>query len=148
MKNVTLLMRSRFESRSWTFLNRNQYKMFYINRYFCDIVPECFFGLFRQDHAQREKNFFDAYHPDKDIDHVYYDRDGRLTVVYDDGDSRQSIYCHLQKRAMSMDFDRYEDGYYICEDAFRLVLGSKPDCSIEPALAGNAKLYCLRTSGV
>ena len=102
------------------FLERNRYKMFYINRYFCDIVPECFFGLFRQDHAQRKKNFFDAYNPDKDIDHVYYDRDGRLTVVYDDGDSRQSIYCHLQKRAMSMDFDRYENGYYIREDAFHL----------------------------
>ena len=101
-------------------LERNQYKMFYINRYFCDIVPECFFGLFRQDHAQRRKNFFDAYHPEKEIDHVYYDRDGRLTVVYDDQDSRQSIYCHLQKRTMSMDFDRYENGYYIREDAFRL----------------------------
>ena len=120
------------------FLEQNQYKMFYINRYFCDIVPECFYMLFRQDHAQREKNFFEAYHPDKDIDHVYYDREGRLTVVYDNGDSRQAIYCHLQKRAMSIDFDRHDDGYYICEDAFRLVLGSKPDCSIEPALAGNA----------
>jgi hypothetical protein len=103
------------------FLERNRYQMFYTNRYFCDIVPECFFGLFRRDYAQRKKNFFDAYQPDKDIDHVYYDRDGRLTVVYDDGDSRQSIYCHLQKRAMLLDFDRFENGYYICEDAFRLV---------------------------
>jgi hypothetical protein len=102
------------------FLERNQYEMFYINRYFCDIVPECFFGLFRKDHAQRKKNFFDAYNPDKDIDHVYYDRDGRLTVVYDNGESRQSIYCHLQKRAMSLDFDRYENGYAIREDTFRL----------------------------
>ena len=103
------------------FLERNQYRMFYINRYFCDIVPECFFGLFRQDHAQRNKNFFDVYHPDKEIDYVHYDRDGRLTVVYEDGDSRPSIYCHLQKRAMSMDFDRYENGYYIREDVIRLV---------------------------
>ena len=103
------------------FLERSGYRMFYINRYFCDIVPECFFGLFRQDHAERKKNFFDVYHSDKEIDYVHYDRDGRLTVVYEDGDSRQSIYCHLQKRTMLMDFERYENGYYIHEDAFRLV---------------------------
>ena len=103
------------------FLERNQYQMFYINRYLCDIVPECFFGLFRKDHAQRKKNFFEVYHPDKDIDHICYDRDGRLTVVYENGEPRQSIYCHLQKRAMSLKFDRYENGYYIREDAFRLV---------------------------
>jgi tetratricopeptide (TPR) repeat protein len=102
------------------FLERNGYKMFYANRYFCDIVPECFFGRFREDHAQRNKNFFDAYHPNKEINYVHYDRDGRLTVVYDDGESRQSLYCHLQKRAMSMDFERHENGYYIREDAFRL----------------------------
>jgi glycosyltransferase involved in cell wall biosynthesis len=101
-------------------LETNEYRMFYINRYFCDIVPECFFGLFRQDHARRKKNFFDVYHPDKEIDYVRYDGGGRLTVVYEDGDSRQSIYCHLQKRAMLINFDRHENGYYIREDAFRL----------------------------
>lgn len=103
------------------FLGRNEYKMFYINRYFCDIVPECFFGLFRPDYAQRRKNFFDKYHPAKDIDYVYCDGGGRLTVVYDDGDSRQSIYCHLQKRVMSIGYDQHEDGYYIHENAFSLL---------------------------
>jgi len=102
------------------FLERNEYRMFHINRYFCDVVPKCFFGLFRPDHAQRNKNFFDGYHSDKEIDYVHYDRNGRLTVVYEDRDSRQSIYCHLQKRAMLVDFDRYENGYYIFEDAFSL----------------------------
>jgi hypothetical protein len=76
--------------------------------------------MFRKDHVQKTKNFFDNYHPDKEIDYVHYDRDGRLTVVYEDRDSRQSIYCHLQKRAMLVDFDRYENGYYIFEDAFGL----------------------------
>jgi predicted SAM-dependent methyltransferase len=102
----------------------NQYKMFYINRYFCDIVPECFFGLYRQDHADRNKNFFEVYRPDKEINYVHYDRDGRLSVVYEEGDSRQSIYCHLQKRAMSVDFEQYKNGYYIREDAFCLALCS------------------------
>jgi hypothetical protein len=103
------------------FLERNGYEMFYTNRYFCDIVPECFFELFRQDHTQRKKNFFDVYHPDKEIDYVRYGQDGRLTVVYEDGDARQSIYCHLQKRPMLIDFDRHENGYYIRKDAFRLI---------------------------
>jgi glycosyltransferase involved in cell wall biosynthesis len=102
------------------FLERNQFRMFYINRYFCDIIPECFFGLFRPDYQQRKKNFFEGYHPEKDIHHLYYDRDGRLTVVYDDGESRQAIYCHLQKRAMSIDFNQHENGYYIHEEAFSL----------------------------
>jgi Glycosyl transferases group 1 len=101
------------------FLERNHYRMFYINRYFCDIVPERFYAMFRQDHAERKKNFFETYHPDKDIDHLHYDREGRLTVVYDNRDSRQAIYCHLQKRAMSMNFERYKNGYDIFEDAFR-----------------------------
>jgi hypothetical protein len=102
------------------FLHQNGYKMFYINRYFCDVVPELFFGRFRHDHATRGKNFFDAYHPDKEIDYVHYNRDGRLTVVYEDGGSRQSIYCHLQKRTMTINFDRSENGYYIREHAFCL----------------------------
>ena len=104
------------------FIDNNGYKMFYINKYFCDIVPECFFGLFRQDHAERKKNFFDAYHPEKEIDHVYCAHDGRLTVVYEDRGSRQSIYCHLQKRAMTMDVGQYNDGFYIRENAFNLAL--------------------------
>jgi len=103
------------------FMQQNGYMMFYTNLYFCDIVPECFFGLLRADHAQREKNFFENYRPDKDIRHLYCDREGRMTVVYDDGESRQSIYCHIQKRHMALDFDRAENGYYIGEHAFSLL---------------------------
>jgi predicted SAM-dependent methyltransferase len=102
------------------FLKRNQFRMFFLNRYFCDITPECFCD-----------------HPEKDIDHLYYDRDGRLTVVYDDGESRQAIYCHLQKRAMSLDFDQYDDGYYIYENAFRLTPPSRDD---RPILGGSGSV--------
>ena len=107
-------------------LERNGYRMFYTNRYFCDVVPECYFELFRKDHAQRKKNFFDGYHSDKEIDYVHYDRDGKLTVVYEDRDSRQSLYCHMQKRAMSINFDRHENGYYIGEKAFSLAPFNRP----------------------
>lgn len=101
-------------------LAQNRYSMFYTNRYFCDIVPRVFFGLYRTDHAQREKNFFDAYNPQKEISYVRYDRDGRLTIFYDDGDSRPSLYCHLQKRIMALHFERAEEGYYIGQHAFSL----------------------------
>jgi len=103
------------------FLKQNRYRMFYTNLYFCDVIPERFFGLFREDHAQRKKNFFDGYHAHKEIRHLYCDREGRMTVIYDDGDSRASLYCHLQKRDMSLNFDRAENGYYIGEHAFSLL---------------------------
>jgi hypothetical protein len=127
------------------FLEHSHYRMFYINRFFCDIVPEHFYAMFRQDHAERKKNFFETYHPDKEIDHLHYDREGRLTVVYDNRDSRQAIYCHLQKRAMSMDLERYENGYDIFEDAFRLATGSKGKKSLEPALAGAESALIVHT---
>lgn len=100
------------------FLEKNGVNMFYINRYFCDVVPECFFHLFRRDHAKRYKNFFDAYNAEKEIAHVKYDHDGRLTVFYEDGTSRPSIYCHLQKRQMKLNVDRTNNGYLIYENSF------------------------------
>ena len=73
------------------YLEKTKSRMFYINKYFCDVVPPCFSELFRPDHSQRTKNFFDAYNPEKDIDRIHYDRDGRLTVIYDSGDSRENL---------------------------------------------------------
>jgi hypothetical protein len=125
------------------FLEENHYDMFYINRYFCDLVPECFFDRFRPDYADRKRNFFDAYHPDKDISYVSYDRGGRLTVVYDDRDHRPSIYCHLQKRPMAVDFCQHEASYYIYEDAFRLskysALGPRSGKPCVPSESGEQK---------
>lgn len=102
------------------FVNEQHYQMFYTNRYFCDVVPECFFDLFTQYHAQRKGNFFEVYHPERDIDCVRVDRDGRLTILYSNRDRRQTLYCHLQKRPMALEFDRADDGYYIRENAFGL----------------------------
>jgi glycosyltransferase involved in cell wall biosynthesis len=102
------------------FLEKNQFKMFYINNYFCDVVPECFFSLFRPDHVARKQNFFEVYRPEKEIDHIHYGPDGRLTVVYEGGETRPSIYCHLQKRPMSIDFGQHEGSYYIGKSSFSL----------------------------
>ncbi|MER2265795.1 DUF6625 family protein [Methylobacterium oxalidis] len=100
------------------FLEKSRGRMFYMNRYFCDVVPDQFVHLFRNDGVRRAKNFFDAYHPDREIAFVAYDRTGRLTVYYEDGTSRQSIYCHLQKRAMKIHVKSSDGGFVIRENEF------------------------------
>lgn len=125
--------------------DRDPRAMFYMNSYFCDIVPELFFGRFRPDYSTRQKNFFDAYHSDKDITHVFCDQDGRLTVLYDDGESRRSIYCHLQKRAMKLEDGQFEKGYFVRENAFEPV-GFVRDGQLDPALVtylAEPGPYCL-----
>lgn len=98
------------------YLANNNIKMFYANAYFCDIVPECFYHLSRPDHASWKKNFYDLYNSKKNIKHLLYDK-SKLTVFYDDGSSREALYCHLQKRKMDYSFKLY-DKYYILENSF------------------------------
>jgi len=91
------------------YLSKNKIKMFYANAHFCDIVPECFYHLSRPDHAKWEKNFYDVYNSKKNIKHL----------LYDDGSSRETLYCHLQKRKMEYSFKLY-DKYYIMENSFTI----------------------------
>ncbi|MGI4763961.1 MAG: DUF6625 family protein [Janthinobacterium lividum] len=107
-----------FRGPLFDYITRNRFRVVDMHLHFCDIVPECFFGLFRLDHASRTKNFFDAYNPSKDIDHVTYDATGRLTVAYDDRSTRSASYCHLQKRRMTLNGIRVADGFLIREDGF------------------------------
>lgn len=102
------------------FLEKKNARMFYINKYFCDVVPECFYHLFREDYLQRSNNFFDVYNAIRDIDYLHRKSDGSLTVFYAEGDFRQVIYCHLQKRPMSIDFVDAPGEYYIHENRFSL----------------------------
>ena len=102
------------------YIKKNNYNMFFTNLYFCDIVPPCFYYLFRPDHAKLEKNYFDVYNHSKNIKQLYYTNNQKLTVFYDDGSEREVLYCHLQKRAMTLPFTEYVDGYYIQEHGFAL----------------------------
>jgi hypothetical protein len=99
-------------------IEQNHYRMFYINRFFCDVVPPCYYHLSRPDHASWDKNFFDVYNSMKNIDHLFYDDDGKLTVIYDDGTQRECIYCHLQKRPMDVRIDAAGNGFIIRENSF------------------------------
>jgi len=99
-----------------------RYKMFYINRYFCDIVPPQFYSRFRPDYDSWERNFFDAYNPTKNIAHISYDEHGELTVFYEDGSNRKAIYCHLQKRDMELEFTSTVRGFNIGENSFEQIV--------------------------
>ncbi|GJE41254.1 DUF6625 family protein [Methylobacterium soli] len=103
------------------FLDERQAKMFYINRYFCDVVPERFVHLFRSDVHDSGGCFFDAYHPDRDIKEIRCNRDGRLTVLQTDGSSWETIYCHLQKRNMSLNIENPASEFMIRRDGFYTV---------------------------
>ena len=73
----------------------------------------------RPDYAQWEKNFYDIYHPKDNINYIYYDKvNTKLTVLYDNGNTREILYCHLQKRKMELPFTTYKSGYYINENSF------------------------------
>lgn len=100
------------------YLAKNKIKMFYANAYFCDIVPPCFYHLSRPDHKSREKNFYDVYNSNKNINYLYYNKN--LSVRYDTGERRYVLYCHLQKRKMDLPFTSYTNGYYINENSFSL----------------------------
>ena len=95
--------------------------MFYMNRYCCDIIPPCFYHMFRPNHASIAKNFFDNLYPDKNIHHVLMDTAGKLTVVYDDGTYRETTYVHLQKRQMELSFQHADCGYMIMEKGFHAI---------------------------
>lgn len=92
-------------------------RMFYINRYFCDVVPPCFVDRFRTDDRDPESSFFDAYHPQKDIVSINCFPDGRLVVRQSDGNDWETIYCHLQKREMKRHLSGRQ-GFKICRDGF------------------------------
>jgi len=101
------------------YLARKSIKVFYTNAHFCDIVPPCFFHLSRPDHAKYTNNFYDLYNAKKSIEYFYYDKEkSNLSVKYDTGETRDVLYCHLQKRKMALPFLSYEKGYYIQENSF------------------------------
>ena len=105
------------------YLEDNKFKMCYTNRHFCDIVPECYYDKRRPDHKTRDRNFFHVYNTMKNILYLYYDKQSSsLIILYEDGQISETLYCHLQKRPMSLAFTSYNSGFYINENSFSLGL--------------------------
>jgi glycosyltransferase involved in cell wall biosynthesis len=104
------------------YISHNKLKMFYTNANFCDIVPPCFYHMSRPDHATYSRNFYDLYKSKVNINYLYYDKvASNLSILYDTGEKRDVLYCHLQKRKMELPFTSYDKGYYINEQSFSLV---------------------------
>jgi mannosyltransferase OCH1-like enzyme len=85
---------------------------------FCDIVPPCFFSLFRKDYKSFSTNFFNVAKPHKNILYLLRSSNGSLKTVYDDLEIQETSYVHLQKRAMTIDEMNPLTSYYIGESAF------------------------------
>ena len=89
----------------------------------CDIIPPVFYHKFRPDHGNLDKNFFNSNDHSKNINYVCFDNKNRqLITTYEDGQSFESTYCHLQKRKMKLEFVQYEDKFYIKEHEFTVVV--------------------------
>jgi mannosyltransferase OCH1-like enzyme len=109
------------------YIKENNLKMCFLNFSMCDIVPPCFYGLFRTDEeiklkeSLNEKIFFNNSQPTKNIKYIHYDHCNTLTTYYDDGTQSENSYCHLQKRKMDMYLDKNDQNdksYYINESTF------------------------------
>jgi mannosyltransferase OCH1-like enzyme len=86
------------------FIKANHIEVCDLQSNFCDIVPPCFFDLFRPDHTSFSTNFFNVAKPRKNILYLWYES-GSLKTVYDDLEVQETSYVHLQKRAMTVPED-------------------------------------------
>lgn len=93
-------------------------RMFYINRYFCDVVASRYVADFREDVTDPDACFFDAYNVDRDILDIRINEDGRLIVRETSGNDREVIYCHFQKRNMRLDVDARQFPLFVRRDGF------------------------------
>lgn len=50
----------------------------------------------------------------------YNKSSGKLNIYFADGPIQETIYCHLQKRPMTVEFETYDTAFYIHESSFSL----------------------------
>ena len=102
------------------FIKANHIEVCDLQSNFCDIVPPCFFSLFRPDHTSFSTNFFNVAKPRKNILYLHRKSNGSLKTVYDDLEVQETSYVHLQKRAMTVPEDLSsemilgESGFFTC----------------------------------
>jgi len=99
------------------YIKDNQLRMCYLNRTFADVVPKCFYHLFRPNWQTMSKNFFSVHRPDTNIRQINF-CEGSLQTVFDNGQVEATSYCHLQKRAMYIQIEQHESRYTITENTF------------------------------
>ncbi len=107
------------------FIKTHELKMCYLNTSFCDIVPPCFYDMFRPDHATFTTNFFNVAKPRLNISRIHRSHSGSITTFYDDRSSHETSYVHLQKRVMALP-EKLDDAYIITESEFMSVPNEVP----------------------
>jgi hypothetical protein len=87
--------------------------VFPMTNYMCDIIPERWNKRWLP--VGSTATFYDTYDMTKNIRHLHYSPKG-LVVTYEDGETREAAYVHLQKRAFPDPTCRGE--FYITEKQF------------------------------
>ena len=100
-----------------TYIKTNELKVLQLYESFCDIVPPCFYSIFRPDSASFSINFFNVAKPRKNILYLLRESNGSLKTFYDDLEIQETSYVHLQKRKLKVS-EQTSDQYYITETKF------------------------------
>jgi len=98
-----------FRQEIFNLVSKYNLKCFYMDQYFCDIIP------------QKKNLLFNDTKIKANIKYLKFNKSlGVLNVYYDNDDFRETTYAHLQKRNMSYNFDAYDNIFYINELSFDL----------------------------
>ena len=85
---------------------------FGMNSYFADIVPPLW-----------SNSEFKTTTSKQLVKHITFDKFSKsLVVLFDDGNTKDVTYAHLQKRKMLYEFTDYNDIFYILKDRFSLTI--------------------------
>jgi hypothetical protein len=91
------------------------YKMWNV---FCDIIPESFkYGTYYQKYVRNELVMEGK--PDRVIKYLTFDKKlEKLIIKFENNEELETSYIHLQKRKMDINFEKYNDIFYIFKNSF------------------------------
>ena len=98
---------------------KSELNVFKMYNYHCDISP----GKKELTMAGRDKEVIEYLQ--------YHKSSGKLMIHFINGRIQETSYCHLQKRAMTVEFDSYNDAYFITSKSFVLNRPIKEEICIQ-----------------
>ena len=100
-----------FREKLFTTIHTHKYYCFYMDQFFCDIQP----WQFKQDKSLELQMVGN----DSIIKYLKFDiLSQKLIIIFSDDSERETTYVHLQKRDMKLDFDGYQNSFYILKNSF------------------------------
>jgi hypothetical protein len=103
-----------FRAQLLLIINNYKYHRFYMNNFFCDVMPWQF----------KENKSWDLQMTGNEniIDYLKFDfLNQKLSVFFLDKSEKEVTYVHLQKRDMRLSFNNYSDSFYILKDSFEVI---------------------------